>query len=54
MGKNKKEKVEVLKEVVNRNKLLNNGTSIDKMVSFLKAEGIEARYCPQMRIEGES
>lgn len=54
MEKSKKDKVEVLKEVVNRNKIRNNGTSIDKMVSFLRVEGIEAKYCPPVRIEGES
>lgn len=55
MEANRKEKIEVLKEVVNRNKLRNSGTSIDKMVAFLRAEGIEARYCPKMsHIEGKS
>lgn len=57
MEKNKKvnkEKVDILKEVVQRNKLRNKGESIDTMVAFLQAKGIEARYCPQMsrRIEG--
>lgn len=42
-----KEKVEILKKVVRRNKLQNKGNSIDEMVAFLQDEGIEARYCPK-------
>lgn len=47
MKASRDKKVQVLKETVNRNKLKDNGENIDKMVSVLKSEGIEARYCPK-------
>lgn len=45
MYKNR-EKINILKEVVQRNKLRDNGESIDIMTAFLSAEGIETVYCP--------
>ena len=43
-------KVKVLQEVVERNKLKDSGNNIDEMVQFLRDNGIAARYCsPQKK-----
>lgn len=39
-----KEKVEIIQEVVNRNKLKNEREDIDEIVSFLLSVGIEVEY----------
>lgn len=39
-----KEKVEIIQEVVNRNKLKNDVEDIDEIVSFLLSAGIEVEY----------
>ena len=41
-----KDKIQVLQEVVERNKLRDNGSDINTMVLFLKDNGIDTRYCP--------
>lgn len=38
------QKVKVLKEIVDRNKLRNSGDSIDKMVELLEKNSIEIDY----------
>lgn len=44
MHNTQKEKIEILKEVVNRNKLKNTGDSMDKIVDFLNSVDIKAGY----------